>query len=138
MLMYEYRVRDEMARIKEYAENVRTKFQRSADLEDLLLDAKNLGSLYESLRQILPDEIRDRSGFLRHVAWMEKRLSERRPIFATETSLTSATVNFLASRKRFENGARSQITSARNLWKPYRTYSFSGNSNRPSGRHSCF
>jgi hypothetical protein len=54
MLIYEYRVRDEFLRVREYAKNVRDKFELELAPADLLLDAKSLRAQYERLNEMLP------------------------------------------------------------------------------------
>jgi len=74
MLIYEYRIRDEFLRLREYATNVRDKFQREATPEDLLLDAKSLRAHYERLNDMLPEAVQGKSNLARHIGFMEYRL----------------------------------------------------------------
>lgn len=71
MLIYEYRVRDEFLRLREYATNVRDKFQRDVPPEDLLLDAKSLWAHYERLNEMLPEQVQGKSNANRHIGFME-------------------------------------------------------------------
>lgn len=71
MLIYEYRVRDEFLRLREYATNVRDKFQRDAPPEDLLLDAKSLRAHYDRLNEMLPEQVQGKSNAGRHIGFME-------------------------------------------------------------------
>ena len=71
MLLYEYRVRDEFTRLREYAQNIRAKFERKTDPSDLLLDARNLKALYTHLDSMLPEEVQGRSNLRRHISFME-------------------------------------------------------------------
>ena len=74
MLLYEYRVRDEFTRLREYAQNIRAKFERETDPSDLLLDARNLKALYTHLDSMLPEEVQGRSNLGRHISFMESWL----------------------------------------------------------------
>ncbi|MHA1981873.1 MAG: TIGR02391 family protein [Promethearchaeota archaeon] len=65
--------------MKQYAENLRAKFNANATPEDLLLDRNNLDTLFKHLEGVLPKEIQGRTGFERHLIWMEKRLKENNP-----------------------------------------------------------
>lgn len=76
MLIYEYRVRDEFLKLREYANNVRQKFQRDAQPEDLLLDVKSLRSHYERLEEMLPEQIQGQSNTGRHIGFMEHYLQK--------------------------------------------------------------
>ena len=79
MLLYEYHIRDEFNRVREYAANLRTKFQEGVDPAELLRDTQNLKALYEHLRDLLPESIRQASNFARHLGWMGHRLGEGSP-----------------------------------------------------------
>ena len=61
MLIYEYRIRDEFDKVKQYAENLRAKFSTGATPDDLLLDRENLHTLFKNLEGRLPREIRGRT-----------------------------------------------------------------------------
>lgn len=76
MFLYEYQIRDRINRVKEYAENLRTKFDGGCPAAELLIDAKNLRALFDDLRSQLPSEVRDASAMRRHLGWMERRLKE--------------------------------------------------------------
>lgn len=72
MLLYEYRIRDEFERVKEYAENLRAKFAAGKSPSELLKDRDNLAVLVSNLKGLLPEEIREQSVNLgRHLAWMQ-------------------------------------------------------------------
>jgi Protein of unknown function (Hypoth_ymh) len=77
MLIYEYRVRDEFLRLREYATNVRDKFQRDASPEDLLLDVKSLRVHYERLNEMLPEQVQGKSNADRHIGFMEYWLGKK-------------------------------------------------------------
>ncbi len=76
MLIYEYRVRDEFLLLREYAANVRDKFQREAPPEDLLLDAKSLQAHYNRLNSMLPEQVQGKSNAGRHIGFMEYYLEK--------------------------------------------------------------
>ena len=71
MLLYEYKVRDEFTRLREYAQNIRAKFERETDPTDLLLDVRNLKALYAHFDSMLPEEVQGRSNLGRHISFME-------------------------------------------------------------------
>lgn len=71
MLIYEYRVREEFLRLREYATNVRDKFHRKARPKDLLLDAKSLRAHYDRLNEMLPEQVQGKSNAGRHIDFME-------------------------------------------------------------------
>jgi hypothetical protein len=71
MLIYEYRVRDEFLRVREYAKNVRDKFERDLAPADLLLDAKSLRAHYQRLNEMLPEAVQGKSNLGRHIGFME-------------------------------------------------------------------
>ena len=79
MLIYEYRIRDEFDKVKQYAENLRAKFNTGTIPEDLLLDRDNLYTLFKNLEETLPKEVRGGTGFERHLVWIKKRLNENNP-----------------------------------------------------------
>jgi hypothetical protein len=71
MLIYANRIREEFIRFREYASNVRDKFERKATPEDLLLDAKSMHAHYDRLNGMLPEVVQGRSNLARHVGFME-------------------------------------------------------------------
>ena len=77
MLIYEYKVRDEFLRLREYARNVRDKFLREAPPEDLLLDAKSLRAHYDRLNEMLPEPVQGKSNAERHIGFMEYWLERK-------------------------------------------------------------
>jgi len=79
VLLYEYRIRDEFERVKNYAENLRARFSQGAPPEELLKDRDNLDCLCKKLNELLPEEIRGRSNLERHLAWMRYWLREAKP-----------------------------------------------------------
>jgi len=76
MLIYEYRIRDEFDRLKSYAQRIREGFENKRAFQDLLVDADNIESLHDSLNEILPKEVKGKSEFKRHIAWMKNYLRE--------------------------------------------------------------
>lgn len=66
MLLYEYEVRDKLDDLTEYARNVLAKWEAGTDAEDLLLDAKNLQQLYQSLNEVLPESAKNVGNLSRH------------------------------------------------------------------------
>lgn len=75
MLIYEYQIRQEFNKVKEYAQNMRQKFE-SAKPDELLLEYDNLKTLSDNLQNALPEEIRNKGNLNRHLAWMKKYLEE--------------------------------------------------------------
>ena len=57
--------------MREYAANVRAKFEREAEPEDLLLDARSLRAHYEHLNAMLPEEVQGSTNLARHISFME-------------------------------------------------------------------
>lgn len=76
MLIYEYRIRDEFLRLREYATNVRDKFHREASPADLLLDAKSLRAHCDRLNEMLPEPVQGKSNLERHIGFMEYWLQQ--------------------------------------------------------------
>ena len=74
MLIYEYKIRDEFERVKSYATRLRQAFEADRPSDDLLADAQNLAVLFENLRSMLPEGLRDVSNFSRHIGWMQGNL----------------------------------------------------------------
>ena len=79
MLIYEYRIRDEFERVKNYAENLRAKFAAEASPEELLKDRDNLVSLLNNLKELLPEEVHGWINLERHLAWMKDWLRKGKP-----------------------------------------------------------
>lgn len=79
MLPYEYHIRDEFDRVHHYANALLEKFQSGSDIDDLLTDRDNLEVLCHSLGERLPSGLTEKTNLFRHLAWMEKRLTEGRP-----------------------------------------------------------
>lgn len=79
MFLYEYRIRDEIGRIKSFAENIRNKYNtKTPNIDDLLIDAENLQVLYSNIKDMLPEDVIKRSSLLRHISWMIRLLTERK------------------------------------------------------------
>ena len=70
MLYYEYRIRDEFDRVRQYATNLRRSFEIGRASEELLLDTRNLQVLCGSLRELLPEEVRGATNLGRHLGFM--------------------------------------------------------------------
>jgi hypothetical protein len=79
MLLYEYQLRDQIDKLRQYAATVLSKFERNAPTSELLADTTNLKQVYDMLRDILPQEIKDAGNCGRHIGWMIHRLKEDSP-----------------------------------------------------------
>lgn len=79
MLLYLFKIKNELSRLEKYADNLKSKFEADTKSNDLLIDTKNLHILYENIQQILPESIQKVSNFSRHISWMKKRLKENKP-----------------------------------------------------------
>jgi hypothetical protein len=79
MLLYEYRIRKQLARISSYAESLQSKFEAAAPVAELLADAENLSALWDAFAPTLPEGFAEVSSMGRHLWWMKKRLKEGSP-----------------------------------------------------------
>lgn len=79
MLLYEYQLRDQIEKLREYACNVLTKFQAQAPTAELLIDARNLKQIYDILQDMLPHEIKDVGNCGRHIYWIIHWLEKDAP-----------------------------------------------------------
>lgn len=70
MLIYESRVRDELDRVRKYAERLEKAFEAGRSSDDLLQDVDNLEAIYENLLVVLPDGV-GRSNMGRHLYFMD-------------------------------------------------------------------
>lgn len=109
MFLYEYRIRDEFDRVKQYAENLRAKFTAGASPEELLLDRDNLATLSGNLEDLLPEEVRGRSGLERHLAWMQLRLREGKPDLCRGDIEDTCLIDLPTLEKHFRDWCASSI-----------------------------
>jgi len=79
LMLYLFRVNEEFRRVRECAELLRGKFQAEVNPQELLTDVRNLASLCSNLTELLPHEVRHETYLRRHLAFMEKYLSEGDP-----------------------------------------------------------
>jgi hypothetical protein len=81
VLLYEKQVRNHIRKIREYAVDIRGRFECGRPARELLRDAEHLRHLVEELVVMLPKEVSDEStGSLhRHQAWLVRRLREGDP-----------------------------------------------------------
>jgi uncharacterized protein Ymh len=74
MLLYEYRVRDEFARVRKLAGRMKDKFERGVPAEELLEDRDLLLHACERLLKTLPGDVAKGSNILRHIGFMKHYL----------------------------------------------------------------
>jgi len=71
MLLYEYRIRDEFARVRRLATRVKEKFERGVDARELLEDRDILEHACERLLKALPGDVSKGSNIMRHIGFMK-------------------------------------------------------------------
>ncbi len=77
MLLYASKVQKEIRRFKEHAENLRKKFERESDVEELLFDVESLQKRLRELGAVLPEEVSGAGSLGRHVAFMVHFLKKK-------------------------------------------------------------
>src|SRR5205823_8588761 len=71
MLLYEYRIRDELDRVRRLAKRMKEKFERGVDAHELLEDRDILEHACERLLKALPADVRKVSNIKRHIDFMK-------------------------------------------------------------------
>src|SRR5258705_6918783 len=71
MLLYEYRIRDEFARVRLLATRVKDKFLRGVDASELLEDRDILEHACKGLLKALPSDVAKGTRMLQHVSFMK-------------------------------------------------------------------
>lgn len=107
MLLYEYQVRDEFARVRELAQRVQAKFDAKADPEDLLHDSEFLGAAYKQLCRMLPNGVTG-GNFTRHVGFMETYLKKGQPDNCRDDIDDICSLDLPALEKAFRDWAAGQ------------------------------
>jgi hypothetical protein len=97
MLLYEYRVRDQFERLRQYAERVQAGFDAARPSAELLMDAQNLTALADTLMEMLPEQVRKEGNA------------------ALATSQISSSSISLRSMSHFGDGVRVSSTTTMNL-----------------------
>ncbi|HEX9641766.1 MAG TPA: hypothetical protein VGB13_10695, partial [Candidatus Krumholzibacteria bacterium] len=71
MLLYEYRIRAEFARVRKLATRVKEKFERGVEASELLEDRDILEHACKGLLKALPGDVASSTNILRHISFME-------------------------------------------------------------------
>lgn len=71
MLLYEYRIRDEFARVRRLATRIKEKFERAVEARELLEDRDILEHACERLLKALPGDVSKGSNIMRHIGFMK-------------------------------------------------------------------
>ncbi len=78
MFFYQHSIYEKFNEVEKYAEKIRQKYNKLS-VKSLIAERNHFETLYKQLEEILPQEVVEKSNVNRHLAWMKKRLGEKKP-----------------------------------------------------------